>query len=96
MYDVELEPVVIKRLVNYRRLCDILRVSVDVDVYSHLSCPSTAHRLSKALGIDEYFLAYLLETLLRTGLLNISEEVDGSPAYQNTPEAYQYLSRESP
>jgi hypothetical protein len=95
MYDVELEPEVIKCLVNYRKLFDVLRVSVDLDVYTHLASPATAHCLSKTLGIDEYFLSYLLDTLLRIGLVDISGEVDGSPAYRSSAEAYQYLSRES-
>lgn len=96
MYDVELEPNIIKRLVNYRKLFDILRVSVDLDVYTHISNPSTACCLSKTLGIDQHFLTYLLDTLVRIGLVDSSEGVDGSPAYHSTLEAYQYLSRESP
>jgi hypothetical protein len=96
MYDVQLEPEVIKRLVNYRKLFNIFKVSVDLDVYTHISNPSTAYLLSKALGIDEHFLAYLLDALLRIGLVNASGEVDGSPAYQSTAETNQYLSRESP
>jgi precorrin-6B methylase 2 len=96
MYDVELEPEVIKCLVNYRKLFDVLRISVDLDIYTHLASPSTAHCLSKTLGIDEYFLSYLLDTLLRIGLVDTSSEVDGSLAYRSSAEAYQYLNRESP
>ena len=96
MYDVELEPDVINRLVKYRKLCDIFTASVDIDIYTHLSSPSTAQYLSKALGIDECFLAYLLETLLGSGLVDVAGKVDGSPAYRSTLEAHQYSSRASP
>jgi hypothetical protein len=64
--------------VTYRKLFDIFKVSVDLDVYTHISNPSTAYLLSKALEIDEHFLAYLLDTLLRIGLVDTTGRLTDS------------------
>jgi len=96
MYDIELEPDPIRRILNYRKLFDVLRVSVDLDVYTHLSSPMSARRLSRPLRVDARFLGYLLETLWRIGLVERTEGVDGSWAYRSTQVARQFLSLQSP
>jgi len=96
MYDFELEPEPIRRILNYRKLFEIVKVSVDLGIYTRIASPLTAQRLSQLLGIDEYFLTFLLETLRQTGLVERVQGDHDSWAYQNTPVAQQYLSQESP
>ncbi len=96
MYDIELEPEPIRRILNYQKLFEILKASVDLGIYTHITSPLTARRLSQSLGTDERFLMYLLETLWRIGLVERARGDQDSWAYQSTPIARQYLSRESP
>ncbi len=96
MYDIELEPEPIKRILNCQKLFAILKVSVDLGIYTQLAYPLTAHHLSHSLGIDERFLMYLLETLQRIGLVERAWGEQESWTYQSTPVARQYLSQESP
>ena len=96
MYDFELDPEPIRRLLNYQKLFEILKVSVDLGIYTHITSPLTARRLSQSLGMDERFLMYLLETLWRIGLVERARGDQDSWAYQSAPVARQYLSRESP
>ena len=96
MYDVELEPEPIKRILNYHKLFEILKVSVDLGIYTQTTTPLTARRLSQSLGIDERFLTFLLETLWLAGLLERARGNNESWAYHNTPVAQQYLSQGSP
>jgi len=96
MYDVELEPEPIKRILNYHKLFEILKVSVDLGIYTQTTTPLTARRLSQSLGIDERFLTFLLETLWLAGLLERARGNNESWAYHNTLVAQQYLSQGSP
>ena len=96
MYDIELEPGPIRRILNCQKLFDIVKVSVDLGIYSQISSPLTAQHLSQSLGIDERFLMYLLETLWRIGLVERIRGDHESLAYQSAPVARQYLSQESP
>lgn len=96
MYDIELEPEPIRRILNCQKLFEILKVSVDLEIYTLITSPLTARRLSQSLGIDERFLMYLLETLWRIGLVERARGDQESLEYQSTPVARQYLSRESP
>src|SRR5665647_1225518 len=96
MYDFELEPEPIRRILNYHKLFEIVKVSVDLGIYTQIASPLTAQRLSQSLGIDERFLTLLLETLRRTGLVERIQGDHDSWAYQNTPVAQQYLSQDSP
>src|SRR5665811_765380 len=96
MYDIELEPEPVRRILNYHKLFEILKVSVDLGIYTQITTPLTAHRLSQSLGIDESFLTFLLETLWLTGLLERARRENESWVYQNTPVAQQYLSQGSP
>jgi hypothetical protein len=96
MYDIELEPEPVRRILNYHKLFEILKVSVDLGIYTQITTPLTAHRLSQSLGIDESFLTFLLETLWLTGLLERARGENESWVYQNTPVAQQYLSQGSP
>src|SRR5665647_501981 len=93
MYDIELEPEPIGRLLNYHKLFEIVKVSVDLGIYARITSPLTAQRLSQSLGIDERFLTFLLETLWRTGLVERTQDQE-SWTYQSTPVAQQYLSQE--
>src|SRR5674536_379039 len=96
MYDIELEPEPVRRILNYHKLFEILKVSVDLGIYTQITTPLTAHRLSQSLGIDESFLTFLVETLWLTGLLERVRGENESWVYQNTPVAQQYLSQGSP
>jgi precorrin-6B methylase 2 len=96
MYDVELEPEPIRCILNYHKLFEILKVSVDLGIFTQITTPLTASRLSKSLGIDENFLTILLETLWLAGLLERARGDNESWMYQNTPVAQQYLSKSSP
>jgi precorrin-6B methylase 2 len=96
MYDIELEPEPIRRILNYHKLFEVLKVSIDLGIYTHIATPLTASRLSQLLEIDERFLTFLLETLWLTGLLERTWSDQESWAYQNTPVAQQYLSQDSP
>src|SRR5450756_2982468 len=93
MYDIELEPEPVRRILNYHKLFEILKVSVDLGIYTQITTPLTAHRLSQSLGIDESFLTFLVETLWLTGLLERVRGDNESWVYQNTPVAQQYLSQ---
>ncbi|HEY5141396.1 MAG TPA: class I SAM-dependent methyltransferase [Methylococcales bacterium] len=95
MYDIELEPEPIGRLLNYHKLFEIVKVSVDLGIYARITSPLTAQRLSQSLGIDERFLTFLLETLSGTGLVERTQSDGESWAYQSTPVARQYLSQDS-
>jgi hypothetical protein len=92
MYDIELEPEPIRRILNYHKLFEILKVSIDLGIYTQIATPLTTSRLSQLLKIDERFLTFLLETLWLTGLLERTRSDQESWAYQNTPVAQQYLS----
>jgi hypothetical protein len=94
-YDIELEPEPIKLILNYHKLLQIVKVSVDLGIYTQIASPLTAQRLSQSLGIDERFLTFLLETLRRTGLVERTRGDHESWAYQTTPVARQYLSQDS-
>ncbi|MGZ4864076.1 MAG: methyltransferase [Halobacteriota archaeon] len=96
MYDIELEPEPIRRILNYRKLFEILKVSVDLGIYTQLATPLTARHLSQSLGLDDSFISLLLDTLWLTGLLEREQGDDKSWLYQNTPVAQQYLSYGSP
>ena len=96
MYDIELEPEPIRLILNYHKLFEILKVSVDLGIYSQITTPMTARHLSRLLGIDESFISFLLETLWLTGLLERARGDNESWVYQNTPVAQQYLSHGSP
>jgi precorrin-6B methylase 2 len=96
MYDIELEPEPIRRILNYCKLFEILKVSVDLGIYTQITTPLTARRLSQSLGIDESFLTFLLEALRLTGLLERTRGDNESWVYQNTAVAQQYLSQDSP
>jgi precorrin-6B methylase 2 len=93
--DIELEPDAIRLILNYRKLFEILKVSLDLDIYTRITSPLTARHLSRSLGVDERFLTYLLETLQRIGLVIRVESDQGSSTYQSAAVARQYLSRES-
>ena len=95
MYDIELEPEPIRRILNYQKVFEILKVSVDLEIFTQIASPLTPQRLSQSLGIDECFVQYLLETLWRTGLVERTRSDRESWAYQSTQIARQYLSQES-
>jgi cyclopropane fatty-acyl-phospholipid synthase-like methyltransferase len=96
MYDIELEPEPIRRILNYHKLFEILKASIDLGIYTQIATPLTASRLSQLLEIDERFLTFLLETLWLTGLLERTRSDQESWEYQNTPVAQQYLNEDSP
>ena len=39
MYDIELEPEPIRRILNYHKLFEILKVSVDLGIYTQITTP---------------------------------------------------------
>jgi precorrin-6B methylase 2 len=96
MCDIELEPDTIRRILNGNKLFEILRLSVELDIYTRLTSPLTIRRLSQSLALDERFLTYLLDTLRPIGLVERLDDDEASHTYQSTPVARQYLSRESP
>ena len=95
MVDIELEPEPLKRILNYHKLFEIVKMSVDLGLYTQIASPLTAQHLSQSLGIDERFLTFLLETLWRAGLVERTLGDHESLAYQSTPIARQYLSQDS-
>ena len=95
MVDIELEPEPLKRILNYHKLFEIVKMSVDLGLYTQIASPLTAQHLSQSLGIDERFLTFLLETLWRAGLVERTRGDHESWAYQSTPIARQYLSQDS-
>ena len=70
--ELDLEP--IRRILNYKKLFDIVKVSVELEIYTHISTPPTAQRLSQSLGMHERFLVYLLQTLWRIGFVERSRK----------------------
>ena len=42
MYDIELEPEPIRRILNYYKLFEIVKVSVDLGIYARITSPLTA------------------------------------------------------
>jgi len=91
MYDVELEPDSIRQIINYRKLFEILRLSVDLDIYALLEQRTTATELARSVELDVLFVRYFLNALCAIGLVE-HERGEEPRAYQSTPIARQYLS----
>ena len=95
MYDISLVPDRIKQIVNYRKLFDILRVAMDLDLFTLLRYPTTANSIAQSLGTDELFVRYLLDVLRAVDLATQTKVKEDIKCYQSTPLARQYLDSES-
>jgi tetratricopeptide (TPR) repeat protein/predicted O-methyltransferase YrrM len=91
---VSMSPGNLKELINYRKLYDIVRLSVELGVYSSLSHPASPEDLSDSMGIDADFIGYLLNALARFGYVEKFEK-DGKPHYINTAASELYLNSKS-
>ncbi len=83
-------PAQIKLLINYRKLFEVVRLSVDLDLYSKLVRPITVERLSNELKIDRQFIQYLLTVLYKFGFVEVIV-ADQACLYVNTTISNQYL-----
>ncbi|MGZ4917212.1 MAG: methyltransferase [Halobacteriota archaeon] len=91
MYDISLVPDRIKQIVNYRKLYDVLKVAMDLDLYTLLRYPITANSVAQSLGTDELFVRYLLDVLCAVDLATQMRGKEDLECYQSTPLARQYL-----
>lgn len=64
----------------------ILLVALRLNIFTHLSAPTTAANLADMIGADEVALTRLLAALVATGLL-----IQQQNQYQNTPIATEHL-----
>lgn len=95
MYDITLVPDLIKQVVNYQKLFEILKMAADVDLCTLLREPVPASSVAQSLGTDELFIAYLLDVLCAVGLVVQTSGDGGLPCYQSAPLAQQYLDSRS-
>lgn len=93
--DYELTPENINDIVNYARLREVVRISIELKLYDRLRKPLTLEKLSAALKLDGQFLEYLLDVLENFGYVVKSGE-RGAVRYQNSALSSQYLDRKSP
>ena len=94
MSHYELAPKRIKLLINCRKFFEIMRLSVDLDIYSKMDHPVTAEHLSNELKIDEQFTEYLLKVLYKFNFVDVI--MSGKDLlYVNSNIARQYLDSRS-
>lgn len=70
MSQYELVPKHIKLIINCRKFFEIMRLSVDLDIYSKMERPVTVEHLSNEIEIDEQFTEYLLKVLYKFGFVD--------------------------
>ncbi|MCD1295391.1 hypothetical protein CUJ83_10310 [Methanocella sp. CWC-04] len=92
--DIELMPENIRELLKYRKLFEVVKLSVETGLYSHMDTPKTVSDLSEATGIEPGFLERLLKALGKFGYVQILKDGD-KIAYVNTPVSDQYLNSDS-
>jgi len=84
----------IKALVNYRKLYDVVKFSVELGIYDKLDGPITTGELSDRLGLDAVFIQYLLNALATSGYVERIEK-SGVTYYQNSAVSTLYLDSKS-
>lgn len=85
----------LKTLINYRKLYDVLRLSVEIGIFSSLCRPAAPEDLAVSMGVDAHFIRYLLNVLARFGYVE-TIGTDDKPCYINTAVSRLYLSSDSP
>lgn len=90
--DTGLIPEKILSIINYRRLLEVVKLSVDIDLYSYMGTPVSLDVLSEKTGLDRQFMEYLLNALLSFGFV----EKIGGDLYLSNRESAQYLDSKSP
>lgn len=88
--DYDSIPAQIKLLLSYRKLFEVLKLSVDLDLYSKLERPITVEDLSHELKIDGQFIEYFLTVLYKFGFVEVTI-ADQGHLYVNTSVSNQYL-----
>jgi precorrin-6B methylase 2 len=95
MGDEELTPRGLKGLALSRKLYDIIKFSVDMDIFSKTDQAMTPEMLARDIGVDGLFLELLLGVLENAGFVG-SNILDGTRSFMNTSVSRTYLSRNSP
>ena len=94
MSHYELVPKHIKQAINCRKFFEIMRLSVDLDIYSKMERPVTVEHLSNELEIDEQFTEYFLKVLSKFGFVDVM--INGKDLlYVNSNISRQYLDSRS-
>lgn len=83
-------PAQIKLLISYKKLFEVVRLSIDLDLYSKLERPITVERVSNELKIDGQFIEYFLTILYKFGFVEVIM-ADQGRLYVNTSISSQYL-----
>ncbi len=83
-------PAQVKLLISYRKLFEVVRLSMDLDLYSKMERPITVEHLSNELQIDGQFIEYFLTVLYKFGFVDVIV-ADEDLLYVNTSISSQYL-----
>jgi predicted O-methyltransferase YrrM len=92
MSEYELVPGNLKALIYNRKLYDVVRLSVEIGLFSRLGSPATPGSLSS--GSDVAFIEYLLEALAAFGYVK-KIDMEGTAYYTNTAATGLFLDRGS-
>jgi precorrin-6B methylase 2 len=85
----------LKGLALSRKLYDIVKFSVDMDIFSKTDQAVSLEMLVEDIGVDAHFLELLLGVLENAGFMG-SNILDGTRSFMNTGVSRTYLSLNSP
>ena len=92
---MELKPDNLKDLIYYRKLYDVVKFSVDIEIFGHISGLACAEEIADRAGLDVLFIGRLLNVLARHGYVEIVE-MKGEKRYRNSAISETYLKKGSP
>jgi predicted O-methyltransferase YrrM len=94
--DLELVPDNIRLLVDNRRLLDVVKLAMDLDLFSKIPDEMSLDELSLALDLDTQFVEYLMRVLCSSGFAEAIPAAGGTIVYRCTPVSSQFLRQGSP
>jgi len=94
--DLELIPDNIRLLVDNRRLLDVVKLAVDLDLFSKIADETSLDELSLILNLDSQFVEYLMRVLCSSGFAEAVPAGGGTSVYRSTPVSGQFLRQGSP
>ncbi len=92
---MELKPDNLKDLIYYRKLYDVVKFSVDAEIFSRISAPASVEEIADKMSMDVIFIERLLNVLAEHGYVETMDE-NGAIRYCNSAISETYLKKGSP